>query len=275
MSAVRFPLPDNVYGSRRRFEWMRAHLRIEDRIVDFGCGTGCMLTLPLAAEGFDITGYDNDRRSVSYGRSVAAEFGIDPDHLNDSDWQAGAASVDVIIASEVLEHIVSRELPAVLQAFRTALTPQGRLLVTVPNGYGWFEIEQLAWQRLRLADVLATLRLDYLTDVVRRRLIGHTGIDPYPNTLADDVSPHVQRFSWSSVEKLLTSNGFRVIERTGSVLFSGPLMNQLFRGYTPVLALNGWLGRRLPWIAAGFYLVCQVGDGHSGDGDPASGKPAD
>ena len=50
--------------------------------------------------------------------------------------------------SEVLEHLHDDELDALLGEVRSRLAPGGRLLVTVPNGYGWFEMEHFFWWRL-------------------------------------------------------------------------------------------------------------------------------
>jgi len=31
---------ENIYGHRQRLFWLRDHLQLEDRVVEFGCGTG-------------------------------------------------------------------------------------------------------------------------------------------------------------------------------------------------------------------------------------------
>ena len=49
---------ENVYGHRKRLGWLSKHLKPGDRIVEVGCGTGYMITLPLLASGYDITGIE-------------------------------------------------------------------------------------------------------------------------------------------------------------------------------------------------------------------------
>ncbi len=44
---------ENIYGHRQRLYWLRDHLRTEDRAVEFGCGTGRLITIPLRAWGYD------------------------------------------------------------------------------------------------------------------------------------------------------------------------------------------------------------------------------
>jgi SAM-dependent methyltransferase len=249
-------IPENVYGSQRRVRWIGSHLRPGDRVVEFGCGTGLMVTLPLLRAGVNIVGFDTDERSLSFGRHVFAEFGATAARLLDED-PIEAGNFDVIIASELLEHLHSPELTRVLNHFLIGLRPGGRLLVTAPNGYGWFEFEQAVWTRLHVRQLLERTKVVAAFDRLRVRILGHTADDPFPNTLADEHSPHVQRFTLRSLNSLLVRAGFDVIDTTGSVLVAGPITNMLFRGFDPFLRLNGALGTRLPRIAAGYFVACR------------------
>ena len=79
--------------------------------------------------------------------------------------------------------------------------------------------------------------------------------DPYLSTL--DSSPHVQRFTYDTIQDLLLGQGFEITDRTGSVLFAGPVSNMLFTGMVPVMKLNCALGQRLPRFASGFFMGCR------------------
>lgn len=59
-------------GARKRFDWIQSELSKEDKVLEVGCGTGCMISLPLAAEGFLVQGLDLDQKSIEYGKKVAA-----------------------------------------------------------------------------------------------------------------------------------------------------------------------------------------------------------
>src|SRR5262249_51554467 len=53
---------------------------------------------------------------------------------------------DVLICAEVLEHVEDHS--RVLNGFKRALRPPGRLLVTIPNPFGFFEIDSLLWRAI-------------------------------------------------------------------------------------------------------------------------------
>jgi O-antigen/teichoic acid export membrane protein/SAM-dependent methyltransferase len=247
--------PEDIYGHNKRLDWMQPHLTRDQTIVELGCGTGYMLTYPLVARGYDAYGVDTDARSIALGKEIFHAAALDPERLHAGLLEDFGRSADVIIASEVLEHIPNAELPQLFAAIRGRLKPGGRLFVTVPNGYGWFELEQFIWQKLRVGPVLDRLQFVRLVLSTKARLLGPDFEPRYPSTL--DASPHVQRFTARSIQRLLESHGYRVEGFTGSVLFAGPFSNLLFSGFAPIMRLNRWFGDRLPRMAAGFYVSCR------------------
>ena len=248
---MQYSIPENIYGHRKRLEWILRHIHPEQRVVELGCGTGHMITRPLLKMGYDAYGVDLDQQSITFGRERFEQQGLDPDRLQAMDINALPFHADVVIASEVLEHVPDNQLGTLMQSVQQGLTPGGKLLVTVPNGYGWFELEALLWNRFGLN------RLFFWNgyyEVIKKRIFGQDCLDHTPITLAD--SPHVQRFTMSSIQRLLRESGFEVRSTTGSVLFAGPPSHCLFSGIPPVMQLNRWLGTCFKHIASGFYLEC-------------------
>jgi SAM-dependent methyltransferase len=244
---------ENVYGHVGRLHWIRGHLRPQDRALELGCGTGVMLTLPLRIWGYDVTGVDIDGVSVEYGRDVLDRAGVGADALAVQDLADVEGALDVVIASEVLEHLDDDELHEVLAVVRAKLRPGGRILATVPNGYGWFEWENFLWFRCGFERLYHRKRVNMLIWHLRQRRFGDYVDSPYPSTLAD--SPHRQRFTYRSIRETLEQAGFNVTEARGSVLIAGPFSSLVFTGWQAAMALNARLGQRLPRIAVGFYLV--------------------
>lgn len=100
-------------------------------IVDFGCGAGVLFE--AASRVADrVTGVDIVLRAAEM---LVAELGLSKVTLLSPEQAAeriAAASTDVVIAGEVLEHL-EEDLRPTLDRFRTWLKPDGRLLVSLPT----------------------------------------------------------------------------------------------------------------------------------------------
>ena len=250
------PFPrENVYGHVKRLHWIRDRLRPGARAVELGCGTGYMLTLPLRMWGYDVRGVDLDERSIAHGRELMAAAGQPPEALQAIDLGELGGSLDVVIASEVLEHLDDPTLARALASIHERLCHDGMLLVTVPNGYGWFELEALLWNRTPLGWVFRMGVVRGLTYRLRRLLAGPYLDAAHPSTLAD--SPHVRRFTLRSLCKTLEAAGFAVENTRGSVMLCGPFTHALLTGVVPFMRCNSRLADRFPALAAGFYVAAR------------------
>lgn len=246
---------ENAYGSIKRLNWIRDRLDPARRAVELGCGTGYMLTFPLRARGYDVVGVDLDRPSVEYGRRMLQQAGIDPEALQACDLRDLRGPIHTVIASEVLEHLDDGELDAMLDLVHDRLEPGGQLIVTVPNGYGWFELEAMLWFRTGFDRLASRFPVNRLLHTYRRAAVGGYEDAMHPSTLAN--SPHKQRLTLRSIRRLLARKGFEVQDATGSVLFAGPFSNQLFTGMQRVMAWNGRMGDRAPALSSGFFLAAR------------------
>jgi SAM-dependent methyltransferase len=247
---------ENIYGHIKRLSWIKKFISKDDLIVEFGCGTGYMITYPLLKDGYNIIGVDLDTKSIEYGQAFFSESGLEGNSLKEVNIRDLNIELDVIIASEVFEHIPFPDLKEILETIGDKLKPGGRLLVTVPNGYGWFELESLLWFKCKIGSILQYLQVTRIISIIKRFLLGPDIVAPCPSTLSD--SPHVQHFTYTSIKALLRRHGFEVIDSTGSVLFAGPFSNLLFTGIKPIMMLNCMLGGVCPVIAAGFYIACRL-----------------
>lgn len=247
---------ETVYGSRKRLEWVLRHVERNDEILEVGCGTGYMLCRPLATLGYRVHGIDLDAPSIEHGQELLRKEGLDPAILACSSLRESHVRPSVVIASEVLEHLHDGELETLLGEIRGRLGPGGRLLVTVPNGYGWFEMEQFLWWKLGLGPLLFRLGVCHLVEKTKTRWLGSEAIEAGPpSTLSG--SPHVQRFTLASIGRRLRAAGFEIEDARGSVALSGPFSNLLFAGLERVLAANGRWGDRLGRFASGYFLACR------------------
>jgi 2-polyprenyl-3-methyl-5-hydroxy-6-metoxy-1,4-benzoquinol methylase len=245
---------ENVYGHWERVKWIKGYIAPRAKTLEFGCGTGCMITLPLLSEGVDIYGIDRSKESIAYGRDIFSRYGFDPTRLLDGDLAEIHEKFDVMVASEVLEHLSDDELPRVLALLRERLKDDGKLLVTVPNGFGLFELDSLLYFKLGLGRLAERMRITRVLERLKTRIQGQEYLDcPYVSTL--DTSPHLQRFTYSSIQALLEENGFEILECKGSTLVSGPFWHLFFSGYKPIMDLNSRMGARLSAVAADFCVA--------------------
>jgi 2-polyprenyl-3-methyl-5-hydroxy-6-metoxy-1,4-benzoquinol methylase len=116
----------------------------QGRLLDFGCGGGSFLER-MRRQGWQVVGLDNSKAAVDRVRAelkIPALLGTLP-HA-----ELLPESFDVITMWHALEHV--HEPGAVLRAAHNILTPNGRLVIAVPNidsaparlfGPAWFGLE--------------------------------------------------------------------------------------------------------------------------------------
>lgn len=101
-------------------------------VLDIGCGGG-LLSEPMTRLGAAVTGVDADAAGIAAAVSHAAEVGLD------IAYRVGAAenlaaegrAFDMVVASEVIEHVADRE--AFADALAALVRPGGLLVLTTIN----------------------------------------------------------------------------------------------------------------------------------------------
>lgn len=230
--------PEDSYGLAKRLEFLIAEIerRKPSRVLDFGCGTGTNLTLPLAERFPQIRfiGVDSDAASIAHARNTYtiqnAKFRVYPQEFSFEE------RFDLIVASEVLEHV--EEPDVFLSRLRACLARDGALLVTIPNGYGPFELASLVEALLQISGLYPLLRK------LRRSLGGVTKESASAmDTLA--LSPHVNFFSFGELGRLFASQGLTRVHYRARTFLCGFGFDQLLRGAS-VLRWNARVADRLP-----------------------------
>lgn len=240
---------EDPYGLKKRLDFASALLvsRAPARVLEIGCGTGALLLQPLADRfpKWQFLGIDSDQSSIEFAlrRFASSNLAFDTNMAC-----AAPAAYDVVIASEVLEH-VDRPLEF-LGYVRSRLAPGGRLLLTIPNGYGPFELAstlQIILDRLGLWGQLVAFK---------RRLVGSSSpevADLDPMTLA--LSPHVNFFSLQEARRLFAAAGFRVLGISNRTCFCGFLLD-LVISRLGLAEWNAGVADRLPgWMVSDWMFV--------------------
>jgi SAM-dependent methyltransferase len=268
------PGRENVYGHRKRLEYIAARLRERQsspgaarpiRVLDIGCGTGVMITRPLAGLGHEVTGLDLDPVSIRQ----AIHLNISPTlpnlsyvagRLEEQPWDG---VFDAVVASEILEHLPDPD--RLVDALARCLKSDGLLLLTVPNGYGPFEIDSHLWEALHRIPGFWRLESAWIRSKARLLdLAGHgaaaraaTEVEDRPDSRAtlNENSPHCQRFTHGKVVRLMERHGLRLVDSGKSAVWSGPIAHTLLRDWSAAIRLNCAVADRLPdWMTSGLYF---------------------
>jgi SAM-dependent methyltransferase len=181
------------------------------RVLDLGCGSGALGRKIKEQIPCQVTGVTHSEAEAA----LASRYldAVLPHDLGNFDQEV-TGEFDCIICSHVLEHLCE---PARLLAWlRQRLSPEGTLLVALPNVLHW-----------------------------RQRLEFMRGHFRYTDGGLMDRS-HVRFFDWTTASALLVGAGYRVVERQayGGVplsRFLGPLGRWLDRlAVTALPGLFGW-----------------------------------
>jgi len=163
--------------------------------LDFGAGS-LRDSFELAKRGYNVTSVDLDRDLLS---SYQADYVwptngttrkiVTGEDLADCLSQIGSEKFSLIICFDVLEHLENPT--SILRQMRASLMPEGRLLITVPNGRTLYEL----WFRLILI----------VSKILGKKL--------------RPGEPHLQRNSPERWNEILTDAGFEILHHEMQIGF--------------------------------------------------------
>ena len=130
---------------------------------------------------------------------------------------------DAIVAADFLEHLKKPGL--ILRKFHQILNPGGILLLSVPNGFGPFEIEVFLTEKTGIRK--AMVKLLFFITRLRGKLEEQPPPPPEMQAPYNENSPHFQHFTLKRLKKLLEKSGFSV-EKVRPGAFMGALLTDLF-----------------------------------------------
>ncbi|MDW8207695.1 MAG: class I SAM-dependent methyltransferase [Chloroherpetonaceae bacterium] len=144
------------------------------RILDLGCGRG-WLTHQLSRYG-QVVGVDPVPAAIERARSLFPALDFRVADAGSALAQFGAEAFDLIVSSEVIEHIPDAEKRDFLRTIRQMLAPGGALILTTPRGEAWrgwrywHPEDQPVEEWVREADLPALCRSAGLVVCARRRV---------------------------------------------------------------------------------------------------------
>ena len=206
-------------------------------VLDIGCGNGSQLSLPLARSGFSVTGIDPDEASIAHAARLSEN--VPSARFLSASVNDIAETFDVVILSEVLEHVM--EPAGLLKAGERRVNPNGLVIVTTPNGYGEFEMDSWLFGALRMQTVVDKLASN------KFKVMSATD---------NDDSGHIQFFTRGRLNKIFRECGLTVWRVGAASLFAGPFAGHLLARSNRFIQWNAVVTDKLPMVlASGWYFA--------------------
>lgn len=174
----------------------------EVSILDVGCGNG-VISRHLGKQGFNVLGIDVSAQTIEKARALNTAPNVQFEVLSAEQLVAQGQTFDVVICSEVLEHL--SQPAALLKVLHQSIKPEGILIVTVPNGSGPRELlvtrpvlkmrEKNGWAWKMITKV--------------KKSMGYSGTTV--QSAADNLD-HIQFFSKRDLDALSAENNFRIVQ---------------------------------------------------------------
>ncbi|MEM6641576.1 MAG: methyltransferase domain-containing protein [Bacteroidota bacterium] len=169
-------------------------------ILDVGCGNG-IISMHLGRLGYNVLGVELSEDALEVAKKNNDLKNVEFRKENAENLKIEGLSFDVVICSEVLEHLFEPE--NLLYPLHSLLKDSGIFIATVPNGVGPREL-LVTRPYISLRKVPALLKL---TDGVKNAL-GYKGTTIQSS--ASDLD-HVQFFTRKQLRKLAKATNFRII----------------------------------------------------------------
>ena len=235
---------ENTYGMRKRLDFV-ANLIAEyspKRVLDMGCGTGANLTEPLAERfpSVQFLGVDSDKTSIEFAQREMRHSNAGYAHSEEMD---SLGKFDLVIASEVIEHVEDPD--AFLEFLKSRLTEEGKIVITLPNGYGPFEIVSLLETLMQLSGLYALLLK------IKQWLKGISVARQTADTLA--ISPHINFFSYRQITESISNCGLHSLKYQPRTFLCGFGFDQLIRS-DRLIVWNARIADSLPPIFSSDWM---------------------
>jgi SAM-dependent methyltransferase len=241
---------EDLWGYAKRLRFVRESIQAAfgqtegPRVLDAGCGNGSQLAIPLASdERLRITGIDPDHRSIEHARRLAGSSTNLTFICGEIAELPASRPFDVVILSEVLEHLEQPE--KMLRSAAQLLGPDGILIVTVPNGYGEFELD--SW-------IFRSLHLQRMVNALARNS---------PEVIASTDNQecgHLQFFTRSQLRRLFDSCGLVPFRKGAASFLAGPIAGHILARSARFIEWNARVTDTLPFVfASGWYFALRRG----------------
>lgn len=263
---------ENVYGHTKKVRLTlkaiaKRHLVRKDnslKILDIGCGNGFAVTQFLGHMGDDVLAIDFHKPNIDFAKHNFSNKKMHFECLDARTLQAEGCIYDVIVLADILEHL--DEPDEMLGICQALLADDGRIILTIPNGFGPFEFESYV-QKIPLLGPSLVFVFDLAAAALDRWVLKGRWTELAQREPKDlpynEGSPHVQWYTMARMERLISNAGLQVDNRCNLSLFSGPFSNYLFGPFVKACEANAWIADKLPhcMVSAWWMEVSKLNHG--------------
>ncbi|MCL6524173.1 MAG: methyltransferase domain-containing protein [Thermoflavifilum sp.] len=221
-------------------------LPLYSRVLDVGCGNG-VISRYLGRLGFQVLGIDVSEKAIEQARKLNVWSHVQFEVMDAEKLSVEAHQFDAIICSEVLEHLHHPDI--LLKHLKKLLKDNGKLIVTVPNGYGpreLFVTKPILHLRSRQGPAWRCIQSI-------KRFLGYQGTTVQSS--AEDLD-HVQFFTRKKLLQLAESEGFKITKWSKSNFIEDVFPISFFSKRFPLLQkIDCWLADLLPYFCTGGFLM--------------------
>ena len=240
-------------ADRKRIDFianfLKSSLPSNASILDVGCGNG-IISRHLGRFGFKVTGIDVSEKAIDKAQSLNQLSNVKFMKKSAEDLIAEGSKYDAIICSEVLEHLSNPD--ALLEVLNKSHLPNGKLIITLPNGKGPRE-SLITKPVLKLRSKNNWL---WKLIVSTKKTLGYSGTTVQSN--ADNLD-HVQFFSKKDIQHLSSKHNLKII-RFGKANFIEDVFPFSFftKRIKFLQTLDCTIADWLPYyFTGGFFFVCE------------------
>jgi len=263
-------IKENSYGIKKRLEFVcgaidnycqRKNINSTIFCMDVGSGTGDALLIPLCKkyQNFQFISIEPDDSSTKILNEFQKKLNIENlcvyKSLKDYFARYKDKKVDILIISEVLEHV---ENPCIfLKSYINFLRDGGILILTIPNGFGPFEIDQLLFKigKLLKLNIVISPILTFAR-MIRKKIRSNNISSSFVIKGSAAVSPHIQFFSFRKILFMMRNLGFKLLNYQGRTFICGPIASYILDKIVFTQKLNNILGSFLPpFMVSGWMFV--------------------
>ena len=222
-----------------RLEIICGLLKKGDSVLDIGCGVGNYISNPLGWLPISITAIDSDEKTIQYANQQNIHHNLEFIVATGEEFET-TDKFDMIICSHVLEHT---ERPMVLlEKMKQLLKEDGVLYLGIPNGFGWFEIQNTIPRLM--------FKLKWGRRVIARMM-------RMKDTLNID-SQHVQFFTLGRINRLLKQLGWQVVKQINDEFLGGIIFDRVLPYSTLLAKWNVSVADKIPsQMANGWIFICK------------------